>query len=102
MELNPVDTHDVDNLIQLPTDRPIWDRFFGVFNGPFIGQDHSLIITSPCLLILGSTISRNHLCDIQPCEKVGHDVSRDIPPGSTVAGFPAISRWRWLRAMARR
>ena len=26
----------------------------------------------------------------------------DIPPGSTVAGFPAISRWRWLRAMARR
>ena len=26
----------------------------------------------------------------------------DIPAGSTVAGFPAISRWRWLRAMARR
>jgi UDP-3-O-[3-hydroxymyristoyl] glucosamine N-acyltransferase len=26
----------------------------------------------------------------------------DIAPGSTVAGFPAIPRWRWLRAMARR
>ena len=24
----------------------------------------------------------------------------DIPAGATVAGFPAVSRWRWLRGMA--
>jgi UDP-3-O-[3-hydroxymyristoyl] glucosamine N-acyltransferase len=31
----------------------------------------------------------------------GSGVIGDVPPGATVAGYPAVARARWLRGLAR-
>src|SRR5271166_4358121 len=38
MELDQMQTDDADKLIPLATDRPIWDRFFGVFPLVLVGS----------------------------------------------------------------
>ena len=54
------------------------------------------------VLIGGQTGFADHVTvgdDVRVAGKSG--VIRDVPSGSIVAGFPAVPRARWLRAMAR-